>query len=124
MKIKLADEAHAISLLMHDVEATLGAGHENQIRREASVRRKFFNRRDTIDVTSDEYLQKVAEEVQQFFHDCFVDITWPECPFHRRHPLWLHNGSWTCEQLHAPVARLGELRTIPGRESRYCIVVD
>jgi hypothetical protein len=92
------------------VEGTLGVGHEGVIRREASMRRAFVNGPDTIDVAADRYLEKVAEEVQQYFQDCFIDTTWPECPFHRRHPLWLRNGYWTCEQLSEPVARMGQLR--------------
>ena len=32
---------------------------------------------------------RVAEEVQQWLHDTFLDPTWPACPEHRRHPLWL-----------------------------------
>jgi hypothetical protein len=87
VEITAADEARAVALLSHDVEVTIGAGHANVIRSEASTHRTFFNEPDSIDVDSGEYLEKVAEEVQQYFHDCFVDTTWPECPFHRRHPL-------------------------------------
>jgi hypothetical protein len=124
VEIAAEDEARAVALLSNDVEVTLGAGHADVIRSEASTRRTFFNEPDTIDVDSDEYLEKVAEEVQQYFHDCFVDTTWPECPFHRRHPLWLHHGSWTCEQLDAPVARLGELRASRDSARRYVVHVD
>jgi hypothetical protein len=124
VRISLADEARAVALVTHDVEVTVGTGQQEVIRREASMRRTFFNEPDAIDVDSREYLQKVAEEIQQYFHDCFVDITWPECPLHRRHPLWLHQGSWTCEQMSVRVARLGELRTAHDSAGRYRIVVD
>jgi hypothetical protein len=120
--ITAADEARVVSLVQRDVEVTLGAGHEGFIRREASLRREFFNDPDSIDVAPDEYLQKVAEEVQQFFHDDFVDTTWPECPFHRRHPLWVQNRHWVCEQLGAPVAKLGELRAARDSAGRYSIL--
>jgi hypothetical protein len=124
MRITSEDEARAVALITHDVEATLGSGQESVIRDEASTHRAFFNEPDTIELNADEYLEKVAEEVQQYFHDCFVDITWPACPFHRRHPLWLHDGAWVCEQLHAPVAPLGELRASRDPAGGYVIVAD
>jgi hypothetical protein len=119
-----ADEARAVALIASDVDVTLGTGHEEFIRREASMRRNFYNEPNTVDATADEYLQKVAEEVQQFFHDCFIDTTWPECPFHHRHPLWLHGGHWTCEQLRAPLAKVGELRASHESTGRYIILAD
>jgi hypothetical protein len=48
--------------------------------------------------------------VQQYFHDLFIHTTWPSCPRHRRHPLWLHCEFWTCELDDVPIARLGELK--------------
>ena len=37
----------------------------------------------------------LVENVQQEFHDTFVDTTWPACPWHHRHPLWLkEEGDW------------------------------
>ncbi len=32
------------------------------------------------------FTTKVAEDVQQVLHDCFVDTVWPQCPRHRHHP--------------------------------------
>ena len=124
MEINSADEARVVALLSHDVAVTVGAGHENVIRSEASTCRALFNEPDTIDVDSDEYLEKIVDEVQQYFHDCFVDTTWPECPFHRRHPLWAHDGSWVCEQAGTVVAKLGELQASRDSAGRYVIRVD
>lgn len=50
-----------------------------------------------------EYAQNVAEGMQQYLHDTFVDTSWPACPEHPHHPLWLHlrpEGSlaWQCDQ--------------------------
>ena len=123
-RITPEDEARAVALLTNDVEATIGSGQEYVIRNEASTRRAFLNEPDTIDRTADEYLDMVAEEVQQYFHDCFVDTTWPACPFHRQHPLWLHQGTWTCEQLQAPVAALGALRASRDPAGGYVIIAD
>jgi hypothetical protein len=124
VEIVSADEARAVALLGHDVGVTIGTGHENVIRSEASTRRAFFNEPDTIDVDSDRYVEKVVEEVQQYFHDCFVDTTWPECPLHRRHPLWMHDGNWVCEQSQIIVARLGELRASHDSAGQYVITLD
>jgi hypothetical protein len=57
----------------------------------------------------------VAEAVQQWLHDTFLDTTWPPCPEHRTHPLWLkESGSptWTCEETQQPHGALGQLGTI------------
>ena len=52
---------------------------------------------------------KVVEDVQQRFHDEFIDTVWPRCPRHHQHPLWLHDGAWVCEQDQVAIARLGAL---------------
>ena len=124
MKITSAHELRVVALVLHDVQVTLGAGQEDAVKREAAMRREFFNDPGSISVNLAEYLTNVAEKVQQYFHDCFVDSTWPECPFHRRHPLWLHDGNWVCEQLHTRIARLGDLRAVRDSTERYLIVVD
>ena len=47
--------------------------------------------------------------VQQYFHDCSIDTSWPRCPRHPQHPLWLHEESWCCERDDIVIAKLGEL---------------
>jgi hypothetical protein len=94
------DEANVIALLERDVEATLGHGHGDVIRKETQNSRKY--------VTDPAYyVDKVVEDVQQYFHDCRIDITWPACPRHPNHPMWFENGMWTADG--KPVAKLGEL---------------
>ena len=61
------------------------------------------------------YRDKLGEVVQQYFHDCFVDPTWPSCPRHSNHPLWLRGESWCCERDGEAIAKLGELRSIWNR---------
>ncbi|MCA1708407.1 MAG: hypothetical protein LC808_36070, partial [Actinobacteria bacterium] len=42
---------------------------------------------------------QVAEEVQQWLHDSFLDTSWPPCPSHPNHPLWLAEDppfTWRC----------------------------
>lgn len=103
MTVTDADEARVVRLLNQDVAATIGPGYEGSIRYAAANVRSF---RDD----PDDYVDKVVEDVQQEFHDLFVDTTWPACPFHPNHPLWLHNKQWVCGQTQTPVAPLGGLR--------------
>jgi hypothetical protein len=104
-----ADEAKVIRQLVSDVTATLGSGHETSIRETAARVREFQD--DPVD-----YRQTVVDDVQQYFHDVFIDTTWPRCPLHSNHPLWLHDGHWICEKDRIVVARLGELRAESGRQ--------
>jgi hypothetical protein len=102
MTLSDADEARVVRLLSQDVAATLGPGHDEVIRETASRVRTFR------DEPAD-YVDKVVEDVQQAFHDDFVDTTWPSCPTHPNHPLWFHDGHWVCERNHVRVAPLGQL---------------
>ena len=124
MRITATHEAHATALITHDVQVTLGTGQKGAIRREASMRRQFYNSPDAIRVTPEEYAFNLAEEIQQYFHDCHIDSTWPACPFHQRHPLWLHDGNWVCEQSQQRVARLGELRAHRDPAGGYRVVAE
>ena len=102
MAISSADRVCIIHWLLEDVEATLGSDH----------RAIVLDRAAELDCFVDEpnwYCDKLVDDVQQYFHDCFVDTTWPACPRHPNHPLWLHGESWCCESDGEEVARLGEL---------------
>ena len=95
------DLEHVLPLLQRDVETTLGPGHGPMIAATASDVREL-----EIDGKGD----KLVEDVQQYFHDTFVDTTWPACPRHARHPLWYRDGGWWCAEDGVLIARLGELR--------------
>ena len=64
------DEARVVSLLRRDVEATIGPGRDGRIF-EAAARRRLY-----ADVPA-QYVGDVVDDVQQYFHDAFVDTTWP-----------------------------------------------
>jgi hypothetical protein len=100
--VSAEDEARVVSLLRADVEATIGHGHDEAII-EAAARRRLH-----ADVPA-AYVAAVVDDVQQYFHDGFVDTTWPACPRHPNHPLWYSDGWWRCEPIDEPVARLGAL---------------
>jgi hypothetical protein len=98
----------AVELVTHDLVATLGWDTRTATRLAGREARKVaqFAR-------ADDYICRVAEEVQQYLHDTFVDTTWPACPHHPRHPLWLNNHpppfAWHCPASGQPIAAIGEL---------------
>ena len=102
--ISEADEDRVVALVRADVERTIGPGHDDVIVATAAQCRLYVE-------DLDYYASKVVEDVQQYFHDMFVDTTWPACPHHPNHPLWLDKGWWVCAQTKARVAALGSLRT-------------
>lgn len=99
------DLTHAVTLLEQDVARTLGSVHCRVVRDAANT--IVLLDRDDADL-------KLVEDVQQVFHDTFVDSTWPACPLHHTHPLWYADGAWWCAKDHAMIARLGELPASPG----------
>lgn len=97
-------EAHAqrvVGAITRDLEATVGPGYERVAIAEAARIRLFAT-------TIAEYEQRVVEDVQQILHDERINTTWPTCPQHANHPLWLTDGWWVCATV-GRVARLGEL---------------
>lgn len=56
------------------------------------------------------FAQWLVDDVQQYFHDTYVDTTWPPCPRHPNHPLWFVNGWWCCAD--DRLARFGELSSL------------
>jgi hypothetical protein len=102
MEVMDADEDRAVQLLLADVTATIGVGHDEIVRANARRLREFCS-------DAGDYLQRVVDDVQQQIHDEFIDTSWPECPIHKRHPLSLREHGWWCEQNEVFVATLGEL---------------
>lgn len=59
---------------------------------------------------------KLVDDVQQVFHDEYIDTCWPACPRHVKHPLWYQDGGWWCEQDAVRVCDLGQLGSRASRE--------
>ena len=95
-----------VNSLIHDAIATVGPGQEPIIEATAADHRRYGN-------PNDNYVMRVVEDVQQQFHDMFIDTTWPQCPMHSNHPLWFGRGHWVCVQ---PVVRI-KLGELPPRRS-------
>ena len=97
-----------IPLLENDVVSTLGESHHRVVRERAADLDGFYE--------GAAYDEKLVEDVQQQFHDTFVDTTWPAWPRHGRHPLWHHDDGWCwCEQDRVALCRLGDLARLPRR---------
>src|SRR4051812_7480942 len=94
MAVSAADQSHIVELLTADVRATIGEQQSNLPRTIAEDIAKWNPLDDPVS-----FAEKVTEELQQYFHDCFVDTAWPSCPRHPgTHPLWFHDGWWCCER--------------------------
>ena len=90
----------AAALLQHDVTRTIGVGYRDLVTRTV----------ENLATYGFGDAAKLVEDVQQEFHDTFVDTTWPACPRHGRHPLWYHeDGWWWCERDGVALYRLGDL---------------
>lgn len=103
MSITDRDQQELVRLLVDDLNATLGPGYEWIARANAERLRAFHS--DDLP----RYVLDVIESTQQDVHDEFIGTAWPQCPRHRRHPLWVHGGAWWCEQDRVLIARVGEL---------------
>jgi hypothetical protein len=102
------------ALVAHDLWITIGW---RPAKAEHFVRRAAWNQA-SLDVWGDDleltFPLVVAEDVQQQLHDAFAHTTWPPCPMHHRHPLWLDPEesalpSWRCPADGATYGKLGSL---------------
>ena len=105
----LTAEQHAVvQALMRDVAATIGVRNADRLitylaaEGQHALELQFVN-------TLDDFRQRLVDDFQQRMHDQFVDVSWPRCPRHPNHPLWLANGVWRCLQDDAPIPELGSL---------------
>jgi hypothetical protein len=108
MPVSESLRARVVQLLLLDIDATLGPDHQAVVHESAMNVSSFADNLEW-------YRDKLVEDVQQYFHDDFVDTTWPACPRHSNHPLWLRGEFWYCERDGEAIAKLGELHTIWNR---------
>ena len=103
MTKKDRDVDRVTRLLRRDIASTLGPEHEPIVDELAAIvlEREISDRGE-----------KLVGDVQQYFQDNFVDVTWPACPRHPNHPLEFRADGWSCPRDGLTVARLGELDSI------------
>ena len=97
------DVERIMRLLRRDIASTLGADHEAIVDELAAI---VF----TLEIA--DRGEKLVGDVQQYFQDNFVDITWPACPRHPNHPLDFRPDVWYCPRDGQTVAKLGELDSV------------
>jgi hypothetical protein len=111
MTVTDQDEERAVRLVLADVTATVGPSGEPIVQDIARWLRQFVN--DPV-----EYLERLVADTQQEFHDRYIDTDWPKCPLHDgRHPLWLGEGGWCCQQDGVLIAAIGDLGSRVGANS-------
>jgi hypothetical protein len=120
MTVRISKEEvdRVVTLIERDVNTTEQPGHGRMIRSMAEGLAHIFNENADLEEEDgdiaetwdfDYFVERVVEDVQQWFHDNFTDTTWPRCPLHEHHPLWLIGGTWTCDKAHSSFGKLGEL---------------
>lgn len=102
------DQDAAVQALLRDAIATLGVAYRTDLAsclaRDAQALRDIHST-----LTIEAFTEKLVDDFQQLVHDQFVDVSWPRCPHHPSHPLWLSDGVWRCTRDDVAVARFGEL---------------
>jgi hypothetical protein len=118
MGVDPADVAHAVVLVGRDLSGTLGIPSgtaEALARREAVAASEMMGAWDDDEVSWPRFLAQVVEGTQQWLHDTFVDTTWPQCPEHGSHPLWVNDAEcpgWACASTDTTVCPVGQLGTL------------
>jgi hypothetical protein len=97
----------AVVALLRDLEASLAP--EALLELEAATIARVGELLDFVDQI--DIAQALVNDVQQQIHDEFIDVSWPRCPRHPNHPLWLVDRHWQCTRDKVTVAALGELST-------------
>jgi hypothetical protein len=109
-----SENGRLLALLERDVVTTIGEEFRHWVGDSAENAREYMD--------AARLVQKVVDDTQQAFMDCFVDVTWPSCPRHPNHPLWYHDDAWYCDRDHEALTKLGALDSIgagaTGREAR------
>ena len=117
------DSTSVVRLLERDVVHTVGAQYVTVVHDlAANVHRLALDWMEQnadgdaggVEEVQARYDLKVVDDVQQYLHDVFLDITWPACPRHPHHPLWFRDGAWWCDADDIALFQLGEL---PGRQA-------
>jgi hypothetical protein len=101
------DQEAVVQALLRDAASTIGENSTFDFASDVAqqVQRFLSFGLDTIE----QFRQALVDDFQQHVHDEFIDVSWPRCPRHPNHPLWLIEGIWRCTKDDVAVARLGEL---------------
>jgi hypothetical protein len=99
-----------VARIARDLTATLGWERQRAEARAERVARRFA---DWWEPGQDSFAFLVADAVQDEVLEDRIDTTWPACPLHPWHPLWLswerEPPIWRCTTTGTEVAPLGGL---------------
>lgn len=98
-------DAHC-HLVIADLTSTLGGDHSARVVSPARELRAF---------SGPGLGQRLVEDIQQQIPDEHISTTWPPCPVHGTHPLWVRDGQWVCLQSGLAVTSLGQLGNREGQ---------
>jgi hypothetical protein len=99
-----------VAALVRDVASTIGVRDETELAQYLSKQGQHALEMSVGYVWGlDALTQRMADDLQQRIHDEFIDVSWPRCPRHPHHPLWLEDGSWRCTADNVAIAALGML---------------
>lgn len=108
MAVLTPDQEGVVEAISRDAMATLRVDREADLVSSLSTQaRALLDLHGTSSI--DRFTQRLVDDFQQRMHDEFIDVSWPRCPRHPNHPLWLIEGIWRCTKDDVAVARLGEL---------------
>lgn len=111
-----AVQQRIVGAIADDLVATAAKSQEEAVRLAQQVTNVKSKVEWWVGRGEDEFAMFVADEVQQQLHDGFEDTTWPACPEHHNHPLWLERDNdagppiWVCKTSRRSYGRLGELK--------------
>lgn len=113
-RVLTLEQQHVIQALVHDVGATIGLKDEAEFTAWllAQGRDALEKSRSKTDLAS--FRDELVADFQQGVHDEFIDVSWPRCPRHPNHPMWLQDGAWWCTKDDVRIAKLGAL---PSRQT-------
>lgn len=110
MALTLEHVTSVVNALIDDVVASLGCSADVATDAVLAEALSILSWMDD-DLGDTFFAIKLGDDVQQYFHDRFVDTTWPACPDHPNHPLDFKGEpmTWTCPTTHESKCSLGNL---------------
>ena len=103
------EELAVVEALVRDVAATVGVSDLATYTSWLIAETRDLLSRTTQKHDLLSFRDYVVDDFQQRMHDEVIDVSWPRCPRHPNHPMWLNDGAWWCTKDNVPIARLGEL---------------
>ena len=109
------EERAVVEALGRDVAATVGVSDQAAYASWLISETLDLLSRTSLIYDLPSFREYVVDHFQQRMHDEFIDVSWPRCPRHPNHPMWLKDGAWWCTRDNVSIAPLGKLPAAPSR---------